>query len=692
LRQIEVKEKGGALLNLPAPSIDTGMGLERLVAVMDGQRANYHTGLFWPLLDTIGELSKKRYVRDFSAWSMDDNVSMRVIADHARAVTFCGADGVFPGNNKKEYVLRKIMRRALSHGYLLGIRESFFDKVVQSVINEMGGAFPELIERRETILSQVQREEETFQQTVARSIDQIEKLQRDLNNPSVWAKNEQGEQMLTGQALFMLNDTYGCPLELASALGKRKQFELDEKGFEEEREKQRELSRAHQKLGGKAIEDAYKLLKEEKGATKFLGYDGPTAESKVTALFLVSHDDDAHALERVQEVKHGQEIELVAEQSPFYGESGGQIGDHGFIHFAGALVEVQDTQKPTGDLIVHRGLVRDGVVKVGDVGRFEVDNERRRKIRTAHSATHLLQHALKKVLGSHVAQKGSWVGPEKLRFDFSHNQSPSQEELFTVESIVNRMVRDNQTSNTQVLPLEEAKKQGAVAMFGEKYSESVRAIHIHDSFELCGGTHVHATGDIGLFKIVVSSPLGSGVRRLEAFTGGEALAFVHREEKLLRESAQLLQTPPEEIPQKVQKLYEEMTLKERELKSLQDKIAAAQADDVFNQVKVIDGVKVLAARSPFADAKALREFGDKVRDKLGSGVALLGAIDAGKVSLLCIVTKDLIGKFKAGDLIKEPSELVGGKGGGKPELAQAGGSKPEMLDAAFAAFLKKLGV
>jgi alanyl-tRNA synthetase len=689
--QFEVKEKGGTLNPLPAPSIDTGMGLERLVAVLDGQRANYHTSLFWPLLDIIGDLSKKKYVRDFSAWSMDDNVSMRVIADHARAVTFCGADGVFPGNNKKEYVLRKIMRRALSHGYLLGIRENFFDKVVQTVISEMGGAYPELNESKDTILSQVRREEETFRQTVERSIEQIEKLQRDLNNPNVWAKNTAGERVLTGQALFMLKDTYGCPLELASALGKRNQFELDEDGFDKELEKQKEQSRAHQKLGGKAIEDEYKVLKAEQGPTKFLGYEVPSAESKVTALFVVSHDDDNHALERVTEVKQGQEIELVAEQTPFYGEAGGQIGDHGFIHFSGALVEVQDTQKPTGDLIVHRGVVKEGSIKVGDVGRFAIDDERRRKIRTAHSATHLMQYALKKVLGSHVAQKGSWVGPEKLRFDFSHNQAPTQEELFTIESIVNRMVRDNQGSNTQVLPLEEAKKQGAVAMAGEKYSDVVRAIHIHDSFELCGGTHVHSTGDIGLVKIVASSPLGSGVRRLEACTGGEALAFIHREEKLLRESAVLLQSPPEEVPQKVQKLFDDMAQKERELKSLQDKIAAAQADDVFNQVKVVDGVKILAARSPFADAKALREFGDKVRDKLGSGVALLGAIDAGKVSLLCIVTKDLIGKFKAGDLIKEPSDLVGGKGGGKPELAQAGGSKPEMLDAAFAAFLKKLG-
>jgi alanyl-tRNA synthetase len=688
--QFEVKEKGGELFKLPAPSIDTGMGLERLTSVLNGQLANYHTDLFWPLLDEVGNICGKKYDPSPNLWDNDNNVSMRVIADHVRTTAFCIAEGIFPGNNGREYVLRRVMRRALSHGFLLGIKEPFLGKVAAVIIQEMGDVYHELRERREVILSQIQREEETFAATVARSIEQIDKLKRDLNNPDIWTKNSDGDRVLTGHAIFMLNDTYGCPLDLVSAIGKRDQFELDEEGFSEERKKQQERSRAHQKLGGKAIEEAYKALKEEQGATRFLGYELPTAESAVTALFVVSRDDDAHALERVQEVKQGQEIELVASHTSFYGESGGQIGDTGFIHFKNALVQVQDTQKPGGELIVHKGVVKEGKVKVGDVGRFEVDDARRKKIRTAHSATHLLQHALKKVLGGHVAQKGSWVGPEKLRFDFSHNQSPSQEEIFTVESIVNNMVRDNQSSLTNVLPIEEAKKQGAIAMFGEKYGDTVRAIHIHDSFELCGGTHVFSTGDIGLFKIVASSPLGSGVRRIEAYTGNEALAYVHREERLLRESAQLLQGSPDEVPQKVQRLFDELAQRERELKSLQDKIAAAQANDIFHQVKVINGVNVLAARSPFADAKALRDFGDKVRDKIGSGVALLGAIDAGKVSLLCIVTKDLTGKFKAGDLIKDPAELVGGKGGGKPDLAQAGGTKPEMLDAAFSAFLKKL--
>lgn len=686
--QFEVREKGGALLPLPAPSIDTGMGLERLAAVLAGERANYHTGLFWPLLDTIGGLAKKTYNRDFSTWSQDDNVSMRVIADHARTATFCMADGVFPANTGREYVLRRVMRRALSHGYLLGIREPFFDKVIEVVISEMGDAYPDLKERRETILAQARREERSFQATIERSVGQIEKIKGDLGNPALWGKTEDGARLLSGKALFTLKDTYGSPVELTSAIGKREGFEIDEKGFEGELEKQKEKSRANQKVGSKAIDDDYKRLAEQHGATQFLGYDSHTGTGTVLALLRLERDEkgELEGRERVQEALEGDELEFVVHQTPFYGESGGQVGDTGEARGPRGALSILDTQKPAGDVFVHRAKVREGRVSVGEALSLTVDEARRRKIRTAHSATHLLQYALKKVLGGHVAQKGSVVEPERLRFDFSHDQAPTPDELRAAEEIINQMIRDNQRTNTAVLPLEEAKQQGAVAMFGEKYGERVRAIHIHHSFELCGGTHVSATGDIGLFKISGSSPVGAGVRRIEALTGGAALSFVQQREEQAQKLASLLRCGAHEVLDKVSSLAAHVTQQQRELNQLRDKMAANQAADILGQVKEIAGVKVLAARAPFGDRDALRDFGDKVRDKLQSGVVFLAGVEGDKANLLCLVTKDLVSRYKAGDLLKNVLVAFGARGGGKPEKAE-GGLNADQLDAAFRSFL-----
>ncbi|MGA3124296.1 MAG: alanine--tRNA ligase [Polyangiaceae bacterium] len=685
--QYEMHE-GGGLTPLPAPSIDIGVGLERVSAILNGQTSNYHTDLFLPLLDAVGSLSGKQYRADSADWSSDDNISMRVIADHARATAFCMAEGVFPANTRREYVLRRLMRRGISHGELLGIKDVFFHKIVDAVIGVMSPAYPELREHRDTILSQTRREEEAFRATIEMSLARLDKMEDDLNNSAIWVVDPAGVRTLRGEAVFRLKDTYGCPVELISAVGKRRGWEIDEERYEHLLEEQQQRGRKRQKLGGKIVEDAYKALTETLPPTSFVGYTENEVTSKILAL--LKRNGEGVPV-RVDSAAEGDEVDVVLERTPFYAEAGGQVGDIGSMTAPAGTVDVTDTTKPFGDVIVHSGVVLSGVLKVGDPATLRIDDERRRRIRAAHSATHLLHHALRAVLGTHVAQKGSRVEADRLRFDFSHDGAPPLESLQSVEDIVNRMVRDNVRSNTEVLPIAEAKSRGAIAFFGEKYGSSVRAIKIHDSYELCGGTHVSATGDIGLVKVVSSTPLGSGVRRIEALTGAAALGYLRDEERLLQKAASSLKVPASELPTKVEGLLRELGARDGIIADLKHRLAFGQGADSKETIRTTpDGVKVLVARAPFGDPKSLREMGDRWREKLKSGIVLIGGVDGETVSLLCMVTPDLVTRYNAGDLIRTPAQVVGGKGGGKAETAQAGGKNPMKLDAALDTFVEAL--
>jgi alanyl-tRNA synthetase len=668
--QYERKLKDGPLAKLPAPSVDTGAGLERLACVIGGKPTNYDTDLFLPLIEKAQAISGKAYGRNDK-----DDASLRVIADHARATSFLVADGVFPDKTGREYVLRRIFRRAVRHGKRLGIEEPFMHQVCGAVVDLMGDVFPELVERRK-VIEQIALEEETrFRRTLDRGLKLLdEEFER---------MGSAGEKVMAGTKVFQLYDTFGFPADLTAVIAAERGVGIDQPGFDAAMKTAQELSEF--KGSDEAVEGQHKALAQDFGATPFLGYDTTSAGGSVQAILAGGA--------RVDKASAGQEVDLVTDQSPFYGASGGQIGDLGKIVGPRGRVEIKDTTKPAGDLIVHRGVVTEGEIAVGDPVALEVDGERRDQIRANHSATHLLHLALKQVLGDHASQKGSLVGPDKLRFDFSHFAPLTDAEKQRIEDLVNGWIRKNHDTETEILGIDEAKSRGAVHMFGEKYGEKVRVVRIgHESLEFCGGTHVRRAGDIGLFKIVGETGIAQGVRRLEAVTGVGALGYLRRLEGEIADIAGQLRRGVNEVPAAVEKLLAESRAQAKEIADLRKKLASGGGRDLLSDAREVGGVKVLAVRTEAGDAKVLREVGDGLRDRLGSGILVLGGVTGeGKVAILAMVTKDLVGRFHAGKLAGAVAEIVGGKGGGRPDMAQAGGSDPSQLDRALAKVYDLIG-
>ncbi|MCB1877586.1 MAG: alanine--tRNA ligase [Chromatiales bacterium] len=642
----------GNLHPLPKPSVDTGMGLERLAAVMQGVHSNYQIDLFRALIDAAARLAGR---------PADDNSSLRVIADHIRSCAFLIVDGVLPANDGRGYVLRRIIRRAIRHGYKLGIEEPFFYKLVGALCEQMGGAYPELVEARSRVEQALETEEKRFAETLEQGMTILEQDLAGLAGSEI-----------PGETVFKLYDTYGFPVDLTADIARERDLTVDMAGFEAAMERQRERARSASHFG---VNYGDRIRVD--GTTEFLGYDHLDADGRVIALYR-----DGKPVERLVDGETGL---VVLDRTPFYAESGGQVGDHGVLALGDNQFLVQDTQKQGVGIFVHNGMVRQGGLSVGDTVAAHVDTQRRSATVLNHSATHLLHAALRTVLGSHVAQKGSLVGPERLRFDFSHPGPVSRDELIEIERLVNEQVRFNNTAETRVMALDEAMKSGAVALFGEKYGDNVRVLRLGDfSVELCGGTHVKASGDIGLFKIVSESGVASGVRRIEAVTGQSAIDLVESNDRLLDRIADLIKGSREGLDSKVVQMLDRMRRLEKELDQLQGRLASAAGDELEAKAQEISGIHVLAARLDGADAKTLRETLDQLKNKLGTAAVVLASVEGEKVKLVAGVTADATKRIRAGDLVNVVAEKVGGRGGGRPDMAQAGGNNPQALDGALA--------
>jgi len=660
------RDKDGNLHPLPKPNIDTGMGLERLTAIVQGVQSNYDTDLFTPIIQGIARISGRVYGTNAEA-----DASMRVIADHSRAVTFLIGDGVLPSNEGRGYVLRRILRRAARHGKLLGLDRPFLHDVVSIVVDTMKDAYPDLIEKESYIRKVMVNEEQRFIETLDTGL-------RILSEEVAILRNK-GEKIIPGEVVFKLYDTSGFPVDLTADIVRKDGLSLDMEGFEKAMEAQREKARESWKGSGEqAFADSYKKLSVRGVATEFIGYHGVTeTAARVTAI--LKKDTE------VDKITAGDNAEIFVEETPFYGEKGGQVGDTGVISGEGYLFEVWDTQCPTDTLITHIGKMKQGTIRVGDVVNLKVDEATRRATEAHHSGTHVLNAALKKTLGDHIKQAGSSVTPERLRFDFTHFSRIESEELDAIETIANDYIRRNADVSTRVLPKEEAMKTGAAAVFDEKYSDNVRVVKMGDfSMELCGGTHVCRTGDIGALKVIGESAIAAGVRRIEAVTGAEAIKYFKAVESELKKAAGLLRANPMELADRIEKIQKHQKELEREIASLKSKLAAKDSVDLMSKAKEIKGVNVLTAVVEAPDVKTLRDFGDKLRDKMHSGVILLGSEVEGKAMLLCMVTKDLASRYHAGNIIKAVAPVVGGSGGGRPDMAQAGGPHPENLEKALA--------
>ena len=648
------RDEAGVMHPLPKPSVDTGMGLERVSAVLQGVHANYEIDLFQALL--------KAAARETSATDMD-SPSLKVLADHIRACSFLLADGVIPGNEGRGYVLRRIIRRAIRHGYKLGARAAFFHKMVPDLVTEMGMAYPELGQNQFKIIATLKQEEDRFFETIEHGMAILEGELKALGEGGVF----------NGDTAFKLHDTYGFPLDLTQDICREHKITVDAAAFDAAMGRQKEQARA----AGK-----FKMatnLEYEGPATTFHGYAALEYKANVLALY-----KDGAAVNQLNEGEMGV---VVLDDTPFYAESGGQVGDCGALQSVHGIFAVEDTQKIHATVFGHHGVVKTGTISVGNGVAAKVDVLARQRIMRNHSATHLLHKALREVLGDHVQQKGSQVDPDKTRFDFVHNQPMTDEEIRRVENIVNAEILANVATETRVLPIAEAQKLGAMMLFGEKYGDDVRVLDIGSSRELCGGTHVSRTGDIGLFKITAEAGVAAGVRRVEAVTGDKALALVQRLYEEFNELAFELgfNSASAGIAQEqVTKLKNKNHDLEKELARLKSKLASAQGDDMLASAVDVKGAKVLAATLEGADVNALRETMDKLRDKLKSAAIVLASVVDGKVTLIAGVTPDLTGKVKAGELVNMVAQQVGGKGGGRPDMAQAGGTQPENLSAALA--------
>jgi alanyl-tRNA synthetase len=646
---------------LPKPSVDTGMGLERLCAVLQGVRSNYETDLLQPLIDRAAALSGKTFVASDYAGA---SVSLRAIADHARAAAFLIADGVFPDKTGREYVLRRIMRRAVYHGWLLGIKDPFFATLAGEVVAKMSGVYPELAERSKLVTKICTEEEVRFRETLDRGVGIL------------------GEQMdkskgkeVPGDLVFKLYDTYGFPLDLTRVIAEQRGFTVDEGGFGKAMAEQRARSE-FQGSGEVAVEAVFQKVADRVGATKFLGYDATSGSSKIVALVA-----DGAEVQTIGPFSKGAAV-IVAE-SPFYGEQGGQIGDTGALSSAKAKANVLDVKRPVSTLWVHRVEVTSGELRVGDDVDLAVDVERRDAIRRNHSATHLLHWALRTTLGEHVTQKGSLVAPDRLRFDFSHFAPLTTEERRKVEALVNARVRANVATDTQVLAIADAKKAGAIAFFGEKYGDTVRVVTMGDSKEFCGGTHVSRTGDIAFFVLTGEGGVAQGVRRIEAVTGAGALDYVWRFEDELAAAGDVLGAGAFEVGAKAARLQDQLKERDREIEKLRRKLASGGGRDLATEARDVDGVRVLAARIDATDAKVLREAADQLGDKLKPAVIVLAGVEGDKIALVAKVTADTA-KFNAGKIVGAVAKDLGGKGGGRADMAQGGGSNPDALDGALA--------
>jgi alanyl-tRNA synthetase len=663
--QFERRDVGGSLHPLPAPSVDTGAGLERVTSVVQGVRSNYDTDLFVPIIARVAEICDHEYGKDAAR-----DTAMRVIADHARCTAFLVADGVFPDKGKREYTLRRIFRRAVRHGQQhLGLDKIFMPDVCDRVIDVMAEAYPELRERR-SVIQNVTREEETqFRATLARGLDRLEGELGKLGRGEVYP----------GKSVFTMYDTFGFPDDLTKIIAEERGHAIDEIGFKAELEAAKQKSKFA--IDDPAIANVFKSLASEVGPTKFTGYDGRGTSGEGTLKAIVVGG------KRVDKATAGTTVALVFDQTPFYAESGGQIGDTGSVLSASAKVRIDETEKPAGDMHVLIGEVETGTLTVGDKVKFDVDDARRERIRANHSATHLLNHALKHVLGNHVAQKGSLVAPDRLRFDFAHFSPMTEEQKRQVEDLVNADIRANAESRIETLPIEQAKQKGAVAMFGEKYGDRVRVVGIgNESLEFCGGTHVRRAGDIGLFKILSEAGVAQGVRRIEAVTGAGALDYLRRLEAELGKTGALLKAQPMEVHARVEKLLGDAKDAGREIEKLKARIASGGgARDLMSETVVVKGVKVLAAQVEVDDAKVLRDTGDALKDKLGSGVVVLAGTGGAEVKLVAMVTKDLSDRVPAGKLLGEVAAAMGGRAGGRADMAQGGAKDVSALPAALAA-------
>ncbi len=656
------RDPDGNLTPLPRPNIDTGMGLERLTAVVQGVTSNYDTDIFRGLISGIEEISERAY-----GDNEKQDVAFRVISDHARAVAFLIGDGIMPSNEGRGYVLRRIIRRAIRFGQVLELKDSFLSPICSKVIEVMGQDYDELLRSKSFIERVVSSEEGRFSDTLHHGMrvldEEIDKIRA------------KGGDTIPGHVAFRLYDTFGLSVDIVEDVARDEDLNLDMEGYEKAMSKQRLLSQESWRGSGEEeIPEAIRGLMGRDISTRFLGYETLVSEARVAAVFSEGKEISLN--------KAGTQAEVVLDQTPFYGEAGGQVGDAGWlINSEGLRFRVTNTLKYGQDLIIHKGHLESGRLAIGDQVEAGVDEEKRNATARNHSATHLLHSALRGVLGDHVKQAGSLVSPERLRFDFSHFTQVSSDKLMEVEQIVNRHIRANLSIHTTEMSRDEAIKTGATAIFEERYGDRVRLVRIGGgvSMELCGGTHTRRTGDIGLFRIVGEGSVAANVRRIEALTGEVALGYDQRQERELKSVAGLLKASPDKVGERLERLLKDLRDKERELESLKASFLSRKSDDFLSGVKEIGGIKVISRELEADSQKELRETADRIKDKLRSGIILLGAKSQGKAMLTCVVTKDLIDRFKAGEIIRRLSSLVGGRGGGRPDMAQGGGGQPENL-------------
>lgn len=645
------RTKDGEMRPLPKPSVDTGMGMERLAAVMQGVHSNYEIDLFQTLLKKAAALAPQ---------ADPNSPSLKVIADHIRSCAFLITDGVLPSNEGRGYVLRRIIRRAIRHGYKLGMPSPFFYQMVQPLVDEMGTAYPELAAAQAQVEQALEKEERRFAETLEQGMKMLEDAIAGMMGTTI-----------DGETVFKLYDTYGFPVDLTADIARERNLTIDEAGFEAAMNAQRERARAAGKFGA---DYADKL--EVSGTTAFHGYEQLAETATITALF--------RGNAAVSQLQAGEEGRVILDHTPFYAESGGQVGDTGVLHTGDAVFRVTDTRKQ-GATFIHVGKLETGTLSVGASVAAEVDAERRQAIILNHSATHLMHAALRQVLGTHVEQKGSLVTPERLRFDFSHSEAVTPAQIAEVEAIVNREIRANAATSAQIMSMDAAKQAGAMALFGEKYGDEVRVLKIGFSTELCGGCHVQRTGDIGLFKIVSEGGVAAGIRRIEAVTGANALAWLNETTQRLEQVAHLLKANPTEVTDKLNAMLQKNRALEKELEQLKGKMAAQAGSSLADQAVDVGGIRVLAAHLEGADPKSLRDTVDQLKNKLGKAVVILATVADGKVSLVAGVSKAETAKIKAGDLLAFVAGQIGGKGGGRPDMAQGGGTDVAALPAALAA-------
>ncbi|MBN1904073.1 MAG: alanine--tRNA ligase [Deltaproteobacteria bacterium] len=659
------RDPSGKLTPLPKPNIDTGMGLERVTAVIQGVKSNYDTDIFSVPINRIQELSSIKYRQNERF-----DLSFRVISDHARAAAFLIGDGIMPSNEGRGYVLRRIIRRAIRYGQVLGFKGPFFHSVAESVIDAMGDHYTDLEGSRSFIKGVLVNEEKRFADTLFYSMkmlgDEIEKIKSSRGN------------VIPGELAFKLYDTYGLSLDIVQDVARDEGLTIDMESYEKSMSSQRNQSRESWKGSGEEkIPEAYKKLASDGCQCNFIRDQAEEFKSKVAAI-LVDGKEVSHA-------KVNDAVEIVLASTPFYGESGGQVGDQGMLSNNSVKIKVSDTIKAGSDLVIHKGTVESGSIKTGDEITALVDYERRRAIQANHTATHLLHSALREIIGDHVKQAGSQVSAERLRFDFSHFAQVEKEKLMEVEALVNMHIRDNHPVTTEVMTREDASKTGAMAIFEERYGANVRVVSVGEgvSMELCGGTHTHNTGDIGFFKIVSEGAVAANVRRIEAVTGKAAVLFSQTQDNEIKEASALLKTTPDQLIEKINQVLKDQKQKDAEIDALKAKIISKESGDILSGLKEINGIKVLAKELDAPSPKELRDYVDRIREKLASGVIVLGSKSEDKVMLICAVTNDLTKRYNAGKIIKEMSEIVGGKGGGRPDMAQGGGSDPQKLTRAL---------